>query len=146
MACSEILADLHVVGEWQITGRRRHPVAPDNHSSVVKRSIVFKNIDQKLTADHSVDLDSGSLDLLEWHVALNYDQRTCLHLRHLKCRLHDLIDRPVGESGVLLAVIKGKPLRNQILASKLFERLSHLRLEDNYQRHHSNTSCPLHEP
>ena len=68
------LADIHIVRERQITGRRRHTVTANHDRAVVQRCVVLKNIDQKLARHDTIDLDARPLDLSERRAPLDDDQ------------------------------------------------------------------------
>ena len=131
MSCSQVFADAQVIRKRQITGRRGHAVSTDNDRAVVKRRIVFKNIDQKLARDDSVHRDSRAFDLRKRSVALDDDQGSCLYFSHFKGRTGNLIYGLLCISFLLSGILRNKKVCDDIFASELLQRFSKLRLEDN---------------
>ena len=101
MSGSQLLAQARIVGQRQVAGGICHPIPSDNHSSVMKRCVMFKNIDQQLAGHQTVHLNTRALILLEHLFPLDHDQRPCLGSPHLRARLGDLVDGLLGERTVL---------------------------------------------
>ena len=74
----------------------------------MKRRIVFKYINQQLTADQSVDFNACPLYFPKRNIALNHHQRSCFYLGHLKGSLYNLVDCSFGKLLIFLSVIKKK--------------------------------------
>ena len=146
MARAQVLADAHVISQRQITGGRCNAVAPDNHCPVVKRCVVFKNINQQLAGDQAVDFDSRPLYLLKGRTTLNHHQGACLYLGHLKSGPYQLVDSLIVKALVILALVKRKEIGHVIAASQLFQSLAKLRLEYNQKGRHRNGRGILQNP
>ena len=106
MSGSQCLADIHIVRERQITGRRRHTVTANHDRAVVQRCVVLKNIDQKLARHDTIDLDARPLDLSERRAPLDDDQGARLDFSHLKTSTHQLRDRLFAEILIFLRIIR----------------------------------------
>ena len=131
MSCSQVFADAQVIRKRQITGRRGHAVSTDNDRAVVKRRIVFKNIDQKLARDDSVHRDSRAFDLRKRSVALDDDQAPVFTFPISKAaRVISFTVFSVYPS-CCLEFSEIKKVCDDIFASELLQRFSKLRLEDN---------------
>lgn len=94
---SQILAQFHVIRQWQVTGCRHDPVVPHDNSSVMKRSIMLKYIDQYLAGDQTIHLNTGTLIFCQLDQLLYYDQCSCFYFAHGKYSTHDTVNCLITE-------------------------------------------------
>ena len=69
-----------VLGQRQVTGRRDDSVLADDHRSVVKRRILFKNIDEQLACYQRVHVNSRAGVFLKRSCLFNDDQSAGVNL------------------------------------------------------------------
>ena len=114
----------------------------------MKRRIVLKNVDQKLTAHDTVHRDSGSLILAESHLLLNDDEGAGLDLAHLKSCPDYLRDALLGEKCLLRSFLirRKNEITEKVLSSQLLKSSPELRLENNNRRHNSDTERIRQQP
>ena len=92
MSCSKLLTEFHIIRKRQITGRSHNTVFSYNDRSVMKRCIMFKNIDQKLTCQDCIDINACSDILVQTDFLFNNDQGTCLDFCHIITCFDQFID------------------------------------------------------
>ena len=103
MSGSQILAQPHIVRERQITGGGNDPVSPDDDGSVMKRSIVFKNVHQHLHGNQAVHTDPRALILIQSDSLLYHDQSAGLHPAHIIACVDNVILGLLAEADILLS-------------------------------------------
>ena len=113
----------------------------------MQRRIFLENIDQKLTGNHGIQRNAGTLILVQRRLLLNDYQRSGLDLGHLKDRLYKLINGLVAEPGFrLLRAVKAEYRTDDVLPSQLLQRFTKLRLKYNNQRGNSQAEDILAQP
>ena len=80
MAGPQLPADPHIVGERQDAARRVYAAVPDDHSAVVQRRFVEKDVADQLRGRVGVHNGAGLDDLPEFGGALKHHQRPHLLL------------------------------------------------------------------
>ena len=71
MSCAQAFGERGVVRKRKITGCCRNPVTPDDNSTVVQRCIMFKNINQQLTADNRINRDPCMLIVIQTDIVFD---------------------------------------------------------------------------
>ena len=72
-----------------------HVAQTHDHCSVMERCIMLKNIDQELTGENSVNINTGTYILIQTDFFFDNDQCTGFNLTHIKTCLNQFIDRLV---------------------------------------------------
>ena len=97
---------------------------------------MLKNIQQKLTGNQRIQLDTGSYILSKLGVFFQNDQSTGLCFSHLKGAFHQLVDGLVAETFFCIFFhIKRYQRRKELLFAKLFQSPPQLRLKNNGRCH-----------
>ena len=85
----------------------------------MKRGVVFKNINQQLTAHNRIHLNTGALILRQRRIFLDYNESSRLYPGHGHSSLDQLIHCLVTETLLdILKTVKRHEIRQQLLFSR----------------------------
>ena len=135
MSRSKFFAKSHIIRQRQITCSRDNSIASHNNSSIVKRCIMLKDINQHLTGHQTIQFDPRILVLCKHNFLLYYNQCSGLHLSHLITCCHKCINCFIIKSSRLLTSLKWNNRSPEIFLSQSLQRSPKLRLK------HNNRSC-----
>ena len=85
-----------VFRQWQEAACRNQTIAADNRSTIMKRRVHDKDVEQKLCRNQSVNPDACGTDIIKPHIALDDQQRTGFRSGQLLHRLGDFADDRPG--------------------------------------------------
>ena len=112
----------------------------------MERSILLKNIDQKLAGNHSIQINAGSLPLTKGRILPDHNQRSRLNPCHCDAGTHDLRNGLVRKQSVSASGAFPEQSRKNILLSKLLHCSTKLRLQNDNQCDHRNARHILNDP
>ena len=102
---------------------------------------MFKNIDQHLTGNKTIQTDPCAFILRQFDRSLYNDQRSCLNFSHLKACSDNTINSLCAKSDRLFLLIQRHNRRQNIFLSEFFKCPSKLWLKDNNCRHRQHIDC-----
>ena len=82
VAQTQLFGDVHVVAHGEDAAYRHYAVVGDDHRAVMQRGVFEKDIFDEAGVDVGIDYVACLLIIGQWHLALEYNQGSCLRLRH----------------------------------------------------------------